>query len=181
MFDEISRQLYRIHAAAHADLYLKREVLFDQFQAAYQDSDHAAENLRIALKDWTRERFAAELERSPTRFGVPRGAWWTSDRFAQGGNARAEAANATLAKLPTAVRALADAEGRERQTWNAYENYCRDHGREPSAPGDPPQVRIPERRDDLSWLKGMRHRVGDEPDRDHVPDRKLDRERDRDR
>lgn len=178
MIDEAEKQLRQEHARASADLYLKREAFFDQFRAAYQDPDKAVENLRYALKRWGVPRTLQEMEQSPARFGAPKGAWWTLDRYAQGGNARAEEAKATLSRLPETARAFGAAQDRERQARNAYERYCRDHGREPEPPGDPPQVRIPERRDDLSWRKERETPSTDDGrERERDPDRNRDRER----
>jgi hypothetical protein len=177
MIEETERQLRQEHARANADLYLKREAFFDQFRAAYQDPDQAVKKLGVFLEDHGVPATLREMDKTPTTFGAPRGAWWTIDRYAQGGNARAEATGKLLARLPDAARAFGAAQDRERNAWNAYANYCRDHGREPTPPGDPPQVRIPERRDDLSWLKGMKHSPDERPEHERDPDRTRDRER----
>jgi len=134
MSDETARILLQRYAEADAAEYTSREAFFEAVELAYQDKKQAEENLAYALGRFGVHRTIEILERQPQRIGTPRGAWYTADRFAAGGNERARQADDAIARLPRLAREFGAAEDRARLAEATYRRYCADHGIEPEIP-----------------------------------------------
>jgi len=135
MSDETVSILLRQYAETEAAEYAGREAFFYAVGQAYQDPEQAVRNIAYALGRFGVRRTIEILERQPGRIGATRGAWYTADRFAAGGNERARIAGEAVARLPRLARELGAAEERARIAESAYRRYCADHGVEPEMPG----------------------------------------------
>lgn len=135
MTDDVAEILRKKHAEALADALGKREDFFDAIELAYQDKKQAEENIAYALGRWGVGPTLEILENQPWRIGVPRGAWYTPDRYAQGGNERARVSGGAIEKLPELARIWGAADDIERRALNTYLDYCEAHGIEPDLPG----------------------------------------------
>jgi len=134
MSDETAAILRRQHAEAEAAEYALREAFFDAVGQAYQDPEQAVRNIAYALGRFGVGRTIDILERQPGRIGLPRGAWYTQDRYAAGGNERARLASEAIARLPRLARELGAAEEKARVAYSAHRRYCDQHGIEPDEP-----------------------------------------------
>jgi hypothetical protein len=128
MNDKVKLALEAAHAKAYADELVKRAELFDAVGVAFQNRDEAIGNFTWALGHWGSSRTIDIVERQPSRFGTPSGAWYTRDGWTPGGKARADASQTALARIPDLIREVEQAESRERATRDAYERYCREKG-----------------------------------------------------
>ncbi|WP_026789985.1 hypothetical protein [Pleomorphomonas oryzae] len=134
MIDKIMHELERQHAFAYSNELIIRKSIDIAVERAFLAPDIAIQRLNTALGEWGISRTLDILEHQPGRFGTPRGAWYTKERWSLGGSDRAERAVDARLRIAELLMELEAAQDKERSTRAAYLSHCRDAGIEPRKP-----------------------------------------------